>query len=258
MAQREDSAKTPNETLDALFDGRMNLLQSRTGYRFSIDALLLAYFVVIRPGDRIVDLGTGSGIIPLVLARRHSSATVTGIELQASMVERARRNVRLNELDARIKIISGDVRTRQNFPGAAGADVVVCNPPYRKPGSGRISADDERQIARHETSGDLGEFLGAAAFLLRNKGRMALVYAAERCTDLFLALRQARLEPKRLRMVHSFRDVEASLVLIESVKSGRPGLTVEQPLTIYRRGKDYSEEVAAMIAGKQLNFPKRF
>ena len=256
MAKRENSAKTPNETLDVLFEGGVNLFQSRTGYRFSIDSLLLAYFVVIRPGDRIVDLGTGNGIIPLVLARRHSSATVTGIELQSTMVERALRNVRLNELEARIKIISGDVRTRKNFPGAASADVVVCNPPYRKPGSGRISADDERQIARHETSGDLREFLGAAAFLLRNKGRMALVYTVERCADLFYALRQARLEPKRLRMVHSFRDVEASLVLVESVKGGRPGLTVEQPLTIYRRGKEYSAEVAAMVTGKQLHLPR--
>jgi tRNA1Val (adenine37-N6)-methyltransferase len=257
MAQRDDNAKTAIETRDALFDGRMALLQSRKGYRFSIDALLLAYFVALRPGDRIVDLGTGNGIIPLVLARRHPSVTVTGIELQASMVERAGRNVRLNELDARIKIISGDVRTRRNFPVAAGADTVVCNPPYRKSGSGRISADDERQIARHETSGALGEFLGAAAFLLRNKGRLALIYAAVRCADLFFALRQARLEPKRMRLVHSFADAEAALLLVESVKAGRPGLTVERPLIIYRGKKEYSAEVAAMIAGSELNFPKR-
>ena len=256
MPEREDSAKTLTETRDILFEGRVSLFQSRTGYRFSIDALLLACFVGIRPRDRIVDLGTGNGVIPLVLAHRQLSATVTGIELQSSMVERARRNVRLNALDERIEIIAGDVRDRRQLPGAGSFDLAVCNPPYRKPGSGRISADRERQIARHETSGDLGEFLGAAAFLLRNKGRMALVYAAMRCADLFFALRQARLEPKRLRMVHSFHDAEASLILVESVKGGRSGLTVEPPLTIYRRGKEYSEEVAAIIAGTELNFPK--
>ena len=257
MAKRKDSAIAANETLDALFDGRIKLFQSRTGYRFSIDALLLAHFVAIRSADRVVDLGTGNGVIPLALSHRYPTARVIGVELQPSMVERARRNVRLNALDERIEIVAGDLRDRRQLPDAGSFDLAVCNPPYRKPGSGRISADDERQIARHETSGKLGEFLDAAAFLLRNKGRVGLVYAVERCADVFFAMRQSRLEPKRLRLVHSFRDVEASLVLIESVKGGRPGLTVEPPLTIYRRRKEYSEEVAGMIAGKELNFLKQ-
>lgn len=250
MTEREDRKTAPTETLDALFAGRIRLFQSRAGYRFSLDALLLAYFAVIRDGDSIVDLGTGNGVIPLVLAHRCPSARLIGIELQASMVERARRNVRLNQLDARIKIIHSDVRSRKDFPKAGSADVVVCNPPYRKSGSGRISVVDEKRIARHESSGALGEFLGAAAFLLGNKGRLALVYTAARCADLFFAMRQARLEPKRLRLVHSFYDAEASLVLVEGMKNGRPGLKVEPPLTVYRHGKEYSAEVAEMIAGE--------
>ena len=243
----------PGETLDALFGGRVRLFQSRTGYRFSIDALLLADFVAIGPDASIVDLGTGNGVIPLVLAYRYPSSSVIGIELQRPMVERARRNAQLNALDGRIKIIAADVRTRKDFPPAGSVDIVVCNPPYRKPSSGRVSVDDERRIARHETSGELREFLGAAAFLLRNKGRVALVYPALRCADLFCAMRQANLEPKRLRTVHSFRAAEATLVLVEGVKGGRPGLAVQSSLTIYRRGKMYSEEVAAMIAGKSIN-----
>jgi tRNA1(Val) A37 N6-methylase TrmN6 len=237
------------ETLDFLFDGKLRIFQSRTGYRFSLDALLLAHFVTIKGREKIVDLGTGNGVIPLVLATLHRSAILTGVELQPAMIERARRNVQLNSLERRIQILSGDVRTGEHIAAAESFDVAVCNPPYRKPGSGRISPNDERQIARHETRGDLGDFLRTGAFLLRPKGRLAIVYSAGRSIDLLSAMREARIEPKRMRIVHSFAGVEASLVLVEGVKGGRSGVEVLAPLTVYRRGKEYTEEVAVMIAG---------
>jgi tRNA1(Val) A37 N6-methylase TrmN6 len=243
------SAVHPGETLDTLFDGKLRIFQSRTGYRFSLDALLLAHFVTIKRRGKIVDLGTGNGVIPLVLAALHRSATVTGVELQPAMIERARRNVQLNGLETRIQILSGDVRARERLAAPASFDVAVCNPPYRKPGSGRISPNDEKQIARHETQGDLSDFLHTGAFLLRAKGRMATIYPAWRCVDLLSAMREVRIEPKRMRMVHSFAGVEASLVLVEGVKGGRSGVEVPAPLTIYLRGKEYTEEVAAVIAG---------
>jgi len=237
------------ETLDALFNGQIALYQGRAGYRFSLDALLLAHFATIKQREKIVDLGTGNAVVALVIAYLHPSVTLTGVELQPKMAERARRNVELNGLQRRIHILSGDVRAGKHLAAEASFDVAVCNPPYRKPASGRISPNDERQIARHETQGDLGDFLRAGAFLLRVKGRMAIVYSAVRCIDLLAAMRQARIEPKRMRMVHSFPGVEASLVLVEGVKGGRSGVEVLAPLTIYRRGKEYTEEVAAMIAG---------
>jgi tRNA1(Val) A37 N6-methylase TrmN6 len=237
------------ETLDTLFDGKLGILQSRAGYRFSLDALLLAHFVTIKPREKIVDLGTGNGVIPLMLATLHRSATVTGVELQPVMIERALRNVELNGLERRVQIVGGDVRAGERIAAAASFEVAVCNPPYRKPDSGRISSNDERQIARHETQGDLGDFLRAGAFLLRAKGRMAIVYSAVRSVDLLSAMREARIEPKRMRTVHSFAGVEASLVLVEGVKGGRSGVEVLAPLTIYLRGKEYTKEVAAMIAG---------
>ena len=240
-------AKATGETLDALFEGRVTLFQSRFGYRFSIDALLLASFVSVKRGDAIVDLGCGNGVVSLTLAELHRSVTVTGIELQAAMSERAQRSVRLNGLEERITIIAADVRKRRDLPKQGVFDVAVCNPPYRKPGSGRISANDERRIARHELHGDVGDFLRAGALLLRQKGRMALVYLAPRSADLIVAMRQAGIEPKRLRMVHSFPDAEASLLLIEGVKGGRAGLTVLAPLVIYGRDKVYTDEVKAMI-----------
>jgi tRNA1Val (adenine37-N6)-methyltransferase len=252
-ARRRDGERTASpkskETLDVLFDGKLSLFQSRTGYRFSLDALLLANFVTIKRQEKIVDLGTGNGVIPLVLATLHRSAILTGVELQPAMIERARRNVQLNGLERRIQILSGDVRAGAQLAAEASFDVAVCNPPYRKPGSGRVSPNDERQIARHETQGDLGDFLHTGAFLLRAKGRMAIVYSAGRCVDLLSLMREARIEPKRMRTVHSFAGVEASLVLVEGVKGGRSGVEVLAPLTIYLRGKEYTKEVAAMIAG---------
>ncbi|HEX9787956.1 MAG TPA: tRNA1(Val) (adenine(37)-N6)-methyltransferase [Candidatus Binatia bacterium] len=249
LTGREDVVNLSGETLDALFDGRLSLYQSRSGYRFSIDALLLADFVSIKRGDRVVDLGAGNGILSLVLAQSHPSAALVGIEIQASMVERAERNVRLNRLQRRVQIVSGDVRLGQALAAPASFDVAVSNPPYRKPSSGRVGANHERQMARHEMTGDLGDFLRAGAFFLREKGQMALIYPAVRSADLIFALRQARIEPKRLRMVHSFQGGEASLLLVEGVKGGRAGLTVLPPLIIYRGGKKYSDEVAAILAG---------
>ena len=238
-----------DESSDAFFDGRITLYQSRAGYRFSLDALLLAHFVTAKTGARVVDLGTGNGVIPLALAALHPSIEVTGIELQPRMVERARRNIAQNELRTRIKIAHGDVRSPKQIARAGDFDVAVCNPPYRKSISGRLSMNEERQVARHELAGGLDEFLRAGAFFLRANGRMAMVYPAVRSVDLLTAMRDAGLEPKCLRMVHSFRGAKASLVLAEAIKGGRSGLEVQASLIVYAGARTYSDEVASMIAG---------
>ena len=238
-----------DESSDAFFDGRITLYQSRAGYRFSLDALLLAHFVTAKTGARVVDLGTGNGVIPLALAALHPSIEVTGIELQPRMVERARRNIAQNELRTRIKIAHGDVRSPKQIARAGDFDVAVCNPPYRKSISGRLSMNEERQAARHELAGGLDEFLRAGAFFLRANGRMAMVYPVVRSVDLLTAMRDAGLEPKCLRMVHSFRGAKASLVLAEAIKGGRSGLEVQASLIVYAGARTYSDEVASMIAG---------
>jgi tRNA1Val (adenine37-N6)-methyltransferase len=239
-----------SETLDALFGGRVRLYQSRTGYRFSLDALLLAYFTRLRPGEKVVDLGTGSGVVPLILAHRYPLASVMGVELQEAMVRRARRNVRLNELQGRIEICQGDVRAIEAVASPASFHAAVCNPPYRKPGSGRVSLDEEKRLARHECAGALGDFIRAASYLLRAKGHLSMIYPAVQAMDLLSAMRQTEIEPKRLRLVHSFVDAAATLILVEGAKGGRAGVDIEAPLIVYRRGKEYSAEVAAMIAGQ--------
>jgi tRNA1Val (adenine37-N6)-methyltransferase len=240
------------ETLDGFLGGRLKIWQSRAGYRVSIDALLLANFVSPRGRERVVELGTGNGVVCLALALWHRAITLTGVELQAAAAERARRNVALNALADRIRIVEGDVRAPKRWAAAESFELALCNPPYRRAGSGRISGDKERRIARHETSGGLREFVAAAAFLLRNKGRWACIYPAERTADLLCLMRNSRIEPKRLRMVHSFLQSPACLVLVEGVKHGRSGLLVQAPLAIYREGKEYSEEAAAIIAGASV------
>ena len=240
---------TGERTLDALFNGQLRILQSRKGYRFSLDAVLLAAFASPRGGGKVVDLGAGSGVVSLILAKLHPNLAVTGLEIQEPMVACAQKSARLNQLERRVTILHGDVRRIAKVLPPGGADLVVCNPPYRKPTSGRISPNTEKQIARHEVKASLGDFLGAGAYLLRAKGRMAVSYPAVRTVDLLATMRQANIEPKRLRLVHSFAGAEASLVLVEGTKGGRTGIEVLAPLVIYEKGNQYSAEVASILAG---------
>jgi tRNA1Val (adenine37-N6)-methyltransferase len=145
---------------------------------------------------------------------------------------------------------SGDVRAPATLGEAASFDVAVCNPPYRTPPSGRVSPNPEKRVARHEVEGDLGHFLQAGRFLLRRKGRLALIYPAFRCVDVLAAMRAAGIEPKRLRMVHSSCGVEASLLLVEGIKEGKSEMTVEAPLFVYDQEQCYRPEIAAMLRGK--------
>ncbi|HJU63601.1 MAG TPA: tRNA1(Val) (adenine(37)-N6)-methyltransferase [Candidatus Binatia bacterium] len=237
------------ETLDALFQGKLKFFQSRGGYRCSLDALLLADFMTCRGGEKIADLGTGNGIVALILAYRHPSVSITGLEIQPTMAERACRNVWMNGFADRVTIRRVDVRNVQQAfdPGSFAA--VICNPPYRRTTSGRISPNTERKIARHEIAAALSDFLRAGAHLLPIRGRMALVYPVLHGVDLLKSMRDANLEPKRLRIVHSFADASAALVLAEGVKGGRSGIEVLPPLIVYKQGKQYTAEVEAILAG---------
>ena len=248
------SLKREDETLDTLFEGKLKLFQGRSGYRFSLDALLLAHFMACRRGEKIADLGTGNGVIALILAYLHSSLLITGVEIQLSMVDRANRNVRMNGFQERVTISQADVRNIQETFCPESFAAVVCNPPYRRTTSGRISPNVERKIARHEIAAGLADFLRAGAYLLPIKGRIAMVYPALRLVDLLHSMRNANLEPKRLRMVHSFADTKASLVLVEAVKGGRSGSEALSPLIVYKKGKQYTAEVEAILAGKALRY----
>jgi tRNA1Val (adenine37-N6)-methyltransferase len=218
----------PGETLDGVLDGSIRIIQSSRGYRFSIDALLLSEFVTVKEGDTVIDLGTGCGVILLLLIKTRAIGRGIGLEIQSELASQARRNALFNQTTDRMDVILADIR---NLPLAAGiADVVVCNPPYRSKTSGRINPDPQRAIARHEMLVDLDDIISASAYLLAKKGRAAFIYAAPRLTDLLLCLRRHRLEPKRIQPVHPSPSSAAKLVMVEAASGSRPGLTFLPPV----------------------------
>lgn len=218
----------PGETIDPFMDGRLRIIQSKTGYRFSVDAVLLSDFVTIKKYDTVVDLGTGCGVIPLSLLASKPLKHIYCIEIQPELARQAMRNARLNNLDKKMSVIIGDMR-RVPLP-AASFNAIVCNPPYRRKESGRINPDQQRAIARHEIHASLDDIIIAARYLLRTRGRLSLIYPAERLADLIEKLRQSGFEPKKTRVIYPDMGANAKLVLMEAWFGGKSGLTVLPPL----------------------------
>jgi tRNA1Val (adenine37-N6)-methyltransferase len=235
------------ETLDAVLGGRLRIIQKKTGYRFSIDAVLLARFVVLKEGEECIDLGVGSGIVALILACWRRRGKILGIDIQPEVVAMARRNVELNGLAECVEIRLGDIRHPETCFAPTSFDVAVFNPPYRRLRSGRINPDPGKAVARHEIEGAVGDFLAAAALALKPGGRVYAVYPARRMVEMISRMRAARIEPKRLRIVHSRPGGPGEFTLVEGVKGGREEMTVLPPLTIYGEGREYSAEMAAIF-----------
>jgi tRNA1Val (adenine37-N6)-methyltransferase len=243
MVDVERPATAPED----LFRGRLKILQKKGGYRFSIDAVILGHHIPLKDMDVGVDLGTGCGIIPLILAHRSSSARLYGIEVQEGLADLASQNVRLNHMEDRITIVHGDMKDFRSYLEPGVADVVFSNPPYRKVLSGRMNPDPERAVARHEIKGALSDVLSVAEKLLRPSGRVSVIYPSERIADLLTRMRAFRLEPKRLRLVHSRPDSDAELVLAEGLKYGNPGVKVVPPLIVHKQDGSYTDELKDMI-----------
>jgi len=218
----------PGERIDCFMDGRLKLIQSKDGYRFSIDAILLAEFVTIRQGDVVVDLGTGCGVIPLILLLTKLVGYAFGLEIQEELADQAARNVLLNGFDDKMAVVLGDIK---NPPIAEkSADVVICNPPYRQVKSGRINPDPRRAIARHEIMASIDDILRAARSVLRKKGRLALIYSSVRLADMLARMRRFNLEPKKIQIIYPDLNSGAKLVLVEALLGGRPGLKISPPI----------------------------
>jgi len=220
----------PDERIDE-FSG-LKVIQKTDGPHFSLDAILLARFATVRRGDVLADLGTGGGIIPLILASITEAERITGIEIQSELVDIARRNAALNHLENKIEILEDDLRLVKRTQPAGQFDLVVSNPPYRLLGAGRINPNPLKAIARHEIKCTLDDVLQASFHLLKNSGRAAFVYRPDRAVDLIAGCRQHRLEPKRMQLVYPAPDREANLILLEAVKNGQKELKILNPLII--------------------------
>jgi tRNA1Val (adenine37-N6)-methyltransferase len=234
-------------TRDTFFNGRLQVKQHRSGYRYSIDAVILAHRVRPKAEDRVLDLGTGCGIIPMVAACRFPNALYYGVEIQPELAAIADENVRDNRLSEKIRIIHQDLKTLKQNQFPAPFDLVVCNPPYRRTSAGRINPNSQRAVARHEIETRLSDVVAAAGRLLKTAGKFIVIYSAERLTDLLSVMRSIHIEPKFLQCIHSRCGSEAKLILLEGIKSGNPGMKIAPPLLIYQADGSYSAEVAAMF-----------
>ena len=239
---KEQKLLRPNERLDDLQNG-YRIIQNPESFCFGLDAVLLSDFAVIRKGESVLDLGTGTGIIPFLMAGRHPAAVFTGLELQPDCVEMAVRSIKLNGLEDRIRIIQGDIKEAADLFGAASFRVISCNPPYMIVSHGKRNEKESVFLARHEAACTLEDVVREASGILVSSGRLYLVHRPFRLSEIFNCLSGYDLEPKRIRLVYPYVDREPKLVLIEAVKGAHPGLRIEPPLIVFDRSGVYTEEI---------------
>ena len=232
-----------DERIDDLQRNGYRILQKKKGFCFGMDAVLLSGFARVREGERAVDLGTGTGIIPILLQAKTEGRHFTGLEIQEEMAKMAARSVRLNGLEQQVDIVQGDIREASRLFGKASFDVVTTNPPYMNDAHGLQNPDPVKAIARHEVLCTLEDVVREAALLLKPGGRFYLVHRPHRLAEIITALKEQKLEPKRMKLVHPYVDREANMVLIEAVRGGRSMMKVEAPVIVYQEPGKYTDEI---------------
>ena len=233
----------PGERLDDLQINGLQVIQNKDKFCFGIDAVLLSNYAYVKRGETVLDIGTGTGVIPILLTAKTEGRHFTGLEIQEESAEMAERSVRLNGLSDKIDIICGDICKAREFIEPQSVNVITSNPPYMINEHGLLSENREKAIARHEILCTFEDIARESGRILKEGGRIYLIHRPFRLTDIFESLRRYHLEPKRLRLVQSYVDKEPSMVLIEAIKGGRARLHVERPLIIYERQGVYTKEV---------------
>lgn len=230
------------EHLDDLQNGFF-IIQGQKSFRYGIDAVLLSGYAKVKPGERVLDLGTGTGILPILLAAKTPGRSFTGLEIQKESADMAGRSVTLNHLNDRISIVQGDIREAVSIFGAASFDVVVSNPPYMIGRHGLTNPDPAVAIARHEILCSFRDIAEQTSRVLTDRGRFYLIHRPFRLAEIMCTLKEYRLEPKRMRLVYPFADKEPNMVLLEACKNGNPRIRVEKPLIVYERPGVYTREI---------------
>ena len=232
------------ERIDDLQRNGYRIIQDPDRFCFGIDAVLLSDFAKAKMGDKVIDLGTGTGIIPILMEARYPEANqYIGLEIQKESAEMATRSVALNGLEKKITIVNGDIKEITSLFPKASFEVVTSNPPYMIDHHGLQNEDSEMAIARHEIKCSLEDVVVAAKNMLKPRGRFYMVHRPFRLAEIFYCMKNNGLEPKRMRLVHPYVDKEPNMVLIEAVRGGKPRLTIEKPLVVYEKSGVYTKEI---------------
>lgn len=232
-----------DERIDDLQRNGYRIIQKKKGFCFGMDAVLLSGFAQVREGEVAADLGTGTGIIPILLEAKTEGKHFTGLEIQEEVAEMASRSVVLNDLQSRVEIVHGDIKEASQLFGKASFDVVTSNPPYMNDQHGLKNPDQMKAISRHEVLCTLDDVCREASALLKPGGRFYMVHRPHRLAEIISALKLYKLEPKRMKLVHPFIDKEANMVLIEAVRGGKSMMKVEAPIIVYKEPGVYTDEI---------------
>ena len=231
------------ERIDELQRNGYQIIQNENGFCFGMDAVLLSGFAKVKRGENVLDLGTGTGIIPILLEAKTEGRHFTGLEIQETSADMAQRSVCLNDLNEKVEIVRGDIKEAADLFGKASFDVVTSNPPYMTGQHGLVNPDMPKAVARHEILCTLEDVIGQASALLKENGRFYMVHRPFRLAEIMVTMSRYRLEPKRMKLVYPFVDKEPNMVLIEGLKGGRPRITVEKPLIVYEKPGVYTSEI---------------
>ena len=235
-----------HERIDNLERNGYQIIQDSDKFCFGMDAVLLSGFAKVKPGGKVLDLGTGTGIIPILMEAKTQGEHFTGLEIQEESADMARRSVLLNHLENKIDIVCGDIKEADTLFQAASFDVITCNPPYMIGQHGITNPDAPKAIARHEILCTLEDVVSQAAKLLGDRGRFYMVHRPFRLTEIMNVLTKYKLEPKRMQLVYPYIDREPNMVLIEALKGGNSRITVERPLIVYEKPGVYTKEILEM------------
>lgn len=231
------------ERLDDLQLKDYCIIQDPAKFCFGIDAVLLSTFAKVKATESVLDIGTGNGIIPLLLAGKTNGKLFTGLEIQEDNVDLAKRSVQYNQLESKIKIVQGDIKEADKLFSAASFQVITTNPPYMIGSHGIINQMDAKTIARHEILCTLDDIIKQSARLLTFKGRFYMVHKPFRLAEIFQKMIEYNIEPKRMRLVHPYVDKEPNMVLVEGIKGSKSRITIEPPLIVYEKDGTYTKEV---------------
>lgn len=232
-----------NERLDELQRNGYRIIQNPEKFCFGMDAVLLSGFAKAKKNDNVLDMGTGTGIIPILMEAKTEAAHLTGLEIQEESADMAKRSVALNNLQEKITIVQGDIKEAETLFGAASFDVITCNPPYMIGQHGLQNPDAPKAIARHEILCTLEDVVSQAAKLLKPGGNFFMVHRPFRLAEIMVILHEYKLEPKRMQLVYPYVDKEPNMVLIEANRGGKPRITVEKPLIVYKEAGVYMPEI---------------